>query len=173
MNELLILVLTVVLVWLSILLLRKTRRKAGKTTQRGEFSGKAYVIDADDLVVKGCRVRLDGIDAPEHRQLAQKNGRWYNQGKWVKRKLIKAVGGQYVLVKVNGYDKYGRIIGRVFCEGKDVGEWMVRNGLAIAAYSDEYSGCERVARQERRGIWGDDVSYNPKYWKHDKRVKLY
>ena len=136
------------------------------------IAGKAWVVDADDIKVNGLRIRLAGVDAPEHRQLAQRNGRWYNQGKWVKGKLIRAIGGRAVEVEIHHYDKFGRAIGVVFCEGKDVGEWMVRNGLAIAAYSDKYRDCEYRARQERRGIWGDRISYDPKHWKHGKRVPL-
>ena len=140
--------------------------------QKKIILGRAYVVDADDIVVKGIKIRLYGIDAPEHRQLAQKNGRWYNQGKWVKGELIQAVGGKYVRVDVQGYDKFGRALGVVFCDGKDICEWMVRNGLAIAAYSEKYKDQERYARQKKLGIWGNQISYNPKYWKHGKRVYL-
>lgn len=153
----------------------KSSRKRRKLKDRAKkkLEGKAYVIDADDIVVKGYRIRLAGIDAPEHRQLARKNGRWYNQGRWVKGILIKAIGGQYVQVEIHDCDKYDRLIGTVFCKGKDVGEWMVRNGLAVAAYSDKYSNHEHKAKQEKLGIWGNQISYNPKYWKHGIRVRLY
>ncbi len=140
--------------------------------QEETISGKAFVVDADDIVVKGIKIRLYGLDAPEHRQLAQKNGRWYNQGKWAKGELIQAIGGRFVKVDIRGYDKFDRALGIVFCDGKDVCEWMVRNGLAIAAYSDQYKSQERCAKEEKLGIWSNQISYNPKYWKHGKRVYL-
>ena len=49
--------------------------------QKKTITGKAYVTDADDIVVKGIKIRLYGIDAPEHRQIAKNDDRWYNQGK--------------------------------------------------------------------------------------------
>ena len=143
-----------------------------KPKQKKIILGKAYVVDADDIVVKGVKIRLYGIDAPEHRQPAQKDGRWYNQGKWVKGELIQAVGGKYVRVDVQGYDKFGRTLGIVFCDGNDICEWMVRSGLAIVAYSDKYKVQEQHARQNRLGIWGNQVSYDPKHWRHGKRVYL-
>ena len=99
-------------------LIRRPRPK-----QKKIILGKAYVVDADDIVVKGIKIGLYGIDAPEHRQPAQKNGRWYNQGKWVKGELIQAVGGKHVRVDVQGYDKFGRtlalciVMARIFVNG--------------------------------------------------------
>ena len=75
-------------------------------------------------------------------------------------------------VDVQGHDKFGRVLGVVFCDGKDVCKWMVREGVAIAAYSDKYKNQEFFARQEKLGIWGTQISYNPKYWKHGKKVYL-
>ena len=68
-------------------------------------------------------------------------------------------------VDVQGYDKFGRALGVVFCDGKDICEWMVRNGLAIVAYSEKYKDQEQHARQNKLGIWVNQISCNPKYWK--------
>ena len=75
------------------------------------------------------------------------------------------MGGQHVEVKVEGLDRHGRVLGQVTCDGKDVGAWLVRNGHAIAAYGDRYKGVEREARQEKRGLWGHDVAFDPRYWR--------
>jgi len=64
----------------------------------------------------------------------------------VKSALIQRVGGKHVSVTVESVDKYGRIVGSVTCEGRDIGEWMVREGLAIAAYHERYRQLEREAR---------------------------
>lgn len=149
----------------------RTKRKVKVREPR--LTGKAWVLDADDIVVQRVRVRLYGLDAPEHRQLAKRNGKWYNQGQWVKSQLINAIGGRRVVVNVQTYDKYGRAIGIVKCDDKDVCEWMVKEGLAISAYSDKYQKQQRYARKKKLGIWGDEISYDPRHYKHGKRIKLY
>ena len=74
------------------------------------------------------------------------DGYWFNHGKRVKSALIQAIGGKKVRVTVQGYDKHGRVVGTVTCNGKDVGKWLVRNGHAIAAYGNKYKVVEREAR---------------------------
>ena len=144
------------------------RPKKGKT-----ISGKAYVTDADDIRVNGIKIRLHGIDAPEYRQLAKRKGTWYDQGKWSKIELIKEIGGKRVKVDVVGSDKFGRTLGIVFYGSKDICEWMVQNGLAIAAYDDKYKSQERLARRRKLGIWGDEISYSPVLYKHGTKKRLH
>ena len=93
-------------------------------------------------------------------------GYWYDEGTWVKSALIRAIAGRNVRVKVEGYDKYDRVIGTVTCNGKDVGAWLVRNGLAIAAYGDQYKRIQQDARRARRGRWGHAEVYDPRDWRH-------
>lgn len=136
-------------------------------SKKRTITGKAYVIDGDGLKVSGYNVRLAGLDAPEWDQWAKhQHGYWFNQGKRVKSALIQAIGGKEVRVKVKRYDKYNRVIGTVTCNGKDVGEWLVRNGLAIAAFGNQYKHIEREARRARRGMWGYDEAYDPRAWRH-------
>ena len=70
---------------------------------------------------------------------------------------------------VEGYDKHGRVVGTVTCNGKDVGKWLVRNGHAIAAYGNKYKAVEREARSEKRGLWGYAEASDPRAWRHKKR----
>ena len=81
------------------------------------------------------------------------------------------VGGKYVRVSVEDYDKYGRAVGTVTCNGRDVGEWLVREGHAIAAYSDRYKHIEREARQAQRGMWGHAANIDPRAWRHRKTAR--
>ena len=67
---------------------------------------------------------------------------------------------------VEGCDKYGRVLGSVTCNGKDVGEWLVRNGYAISAYGDKYKDIEREAKLARRGLWGHAEVHDPRAWRH-------
>ena len=161
------------------LLLRRRRRRWTPRRRRAQgvrrlptpdagsvIAGKAWVTDGDGLRVSGYTVRFAGLDAPEWDQWAKhRDGYWFKHGKRVKSSLIETIGGRHVRVTVEGYDKYDRVIGTVTCDGKDVGAWLVRNGHAIAAYGDRYKGVEQEARREKRGLWGHDVAFDPRYWR--------
>ena len=150
--------------------LRRRHAQGGRrlpTPEAGSvIAGKAWVTDGDGLRVSGYRVRFAGLDAPELDQWAKRrDGTWFKHGKRVKRALIRAVGGRHVEVTVEGIDRFGRVLGCVTCDDKDVGAWLVRNGHAIAAYGDRYKDVEREARRERRGLWGHKVAFDPRHWR--------
>ena len=142
--------------------------KAPREIQPWEtITGQAYVTDGDGIRVSGYTVRFTGLDAPEWKQPAKtRYGYWINDGKRANSALIQAIGGKYVEVTLEGYDKYGRILGSVTCNSEEVGAWLVRNGYAIAAYDDRNEHLECVARAEARGMWGHDVAYDPRAWRH-------
>jgi len=143
------------------------RRPSGQA-----FSGIAYVTDGDGIRVSGQEVRISGIDAPEHDQVAQgRSGRWFPHGKVVKSRLIQKVGGRWVHVDILDHDKFGRVIGVVTCDGVDVGQWLVREGHAIAAYGGRYKSAERQARRERRGMWNHRRNIDPREWRHRSNRK--
>ncbi len=132
------------------------------------LGGKAYVIDGDTVRVSGQKIRLAGLDAPEADQVAKhQDGYWFRQGKRVKSALIDEIGGKVVSVTVEGYDQYNRILGTVTHDGRDIGEWLVWNGYAIAAYSERYRRVERDAQRNQRGMWGHAAQYDPRTWRHE------
>ena len=131
------------------------------------IAGQAFVTDGDGLEVSGYRIRFAGLDAPEHDQWAKhRDGYWIRHGKRVKSALIQAIGGMHVRILVEEYDQYDRVIGTVTCDDQDVGEWLVRNGHAVAAYDDRYERVEAEARREQRGMWGHMVNWHPQDWRH-------
>ena len=145
----------------------RKRRRPGRQRLTGTFTGKAYVTDGDGIRVSGQEVRFAGLDAPEFDQRAKhQDGYWFKHGKRVKSTLIQEIGGKRVHVTVEGYDKFGRVLGIVTCNGKDVGDWLVREGHAIAAYGDRYKHVEREAQQAKRGMWGHAVNIDPRKWRH-------
>ena len=165
MELLVVLVVVVITVWFSARYLFKKR-------PRSPIVGKAFVIDGDGILVSGQKVRIAGIDAPEWDQVAIDGfGRCLEHGRLVKSKLIQEIGGKTVRVRNEGLDKYGRVLGTVTCGGKDVGEWLVRNGYAIAAYGDRYRSAERDARSTGRGMWRYAKTYDPRDWR--KRTWLF
>ena len=144
---------------------RARRKRPGET-----ISGWAKVTDADGIKVKGYTVRLAGLDAPEWNQPAKHRwGFWFNHGKRVKRALQAHVGGRRVRVRVEGFDRYGRVLGTVSCRGSDVGEWLVRSGHAIACFDNRYKGVESEAKSEQRGMWGYREVIDPREWRRKKR----
>ena len=148
----------------------RTRRRPRRQRRTGTLAGKAYVTDGDGIRVSRQEVRFAGLDAPEWDQRAKhKDGYWFGHGKRVKSALIREIGGKRVHVTVEDYDRFGRAVGSVTCNGKDVGEWLVREGHAIAAYSDRYKQIEREARQSKRGMWGHAVNIDPRRWRHRSR----
>ena len=135
--------------------------------RRTVITGKAYVIDGDTIRVSRRTIRLSGLDAPELDQVAKhEDGYWYKQGQRVKSELIRVIGGKHVQVQVEGTDKYGRVLGTVLYEDKDVGEWLVRKGYAIAAYGEQYKHVEHEARRARRGMWAHSEAHDPRAWRN-------
>ena len=146
-----------------------SRSPATPRRRPGALAGKAWVTDGDGIRVSGQEVRFAGLDAPEYDQVAKhRDGYWFGHGKRVKSALIQKIGGEHVYVAVERYDKFGRAVGTVACNGMDVGEWLVREGHAVAAYSDRYKHVEREARRARRGLWGHAVNIDPRRWRHRK-----
>ena len=135
------------------------------------IAGKAYVTDGDGIRESWREIRFAGLDAPEWDQWAKHGDDWFRHGRRVKSALIRKIGGRWVEVTVEKYDKYGRAVGTVACNGEDIGAWLVRNGHAIAAYGERYKEVEREARRERRGLWDYDVAFDPRYWRHGRKKR--
>jgi endonuclease YncB( thermonuclease family) len=57
-----------------------------------DLVGRASVIDGDTIEIHGQRIRLHGIDAPESRQLCEKNGQEYRCGQQASLALADMVG---------------------------------------------------------------------------------
>ena len=136
------------------------------------ITGKAYVTDGDGIRVAGQEVRLAGLDAPEWDQKAKhQDGYWFKHGKRVKSALIQEIGGKHVHVSVESVDKFGRLLGTVTYNGRDIGEWLVREGHAIAAYSDRYKHFEREAREAGAGMWSHAHNFDPRAHRHREQRK--
>ncbi len=88
-----------------------------------------YVVDGDTLDVDGVRIRIIGIDTPERGQCG------YDEAKALVQQLV---GGQGVVVLWNQdrqeTDRYGRELGYVHRNDLDLGEVLLRFGLAKARY---------------------------------------
>jgi len=121
-----------------------------------DITGKVVrVLDGDTIIVQDTRVRLTGIDAPESKQA---------HGKASTRYLSKLINGNVVTIEGDKTDRYGRLLGKVVYQGKDVNLQMVQEGHAwwyrrykrTQSTSDQraYAQAENTARSGRMGLWG-------------------
>jgi endonuclease YncB( thermonuclease family) len=130
------------------------------------------VVDGDSLVVKtGAareRVRLFGIDCPEHGQRFASEAR---------RCTASLCQGRQVTVARLDRDSYGRTVARVqLDDGRDLGNELLRAGLAwhYKQYSNDSSMAqlEQEARDARRGLWTDSHPVPPWEWRRNHRDRV-
>ena len=103
------------------------------------------------------RIRLWGIDAPESSQLCR--GEDSCNIAVVRRRQMTSTPsslGVRLIATPLSLDPYGRTVATCSVGGADLGEWLVRNGLALdwPQYSKgKYDGAQRDAERAGRGIW--------------------
>jgi micrococcal nuclease len=120
------------------------------------------VIDGDTLDVLlssgRIRVRLHGIDAPEHNQAG---------GPAATQWLTARVLNQDVLLEPVSQDRYDRLLAVVYLQDSNVNRELVSAGQAWAyrrylRRSDrDLCNLESSARDQKRGLWSSDVVRAP------------
>jgi endonuclease YncB( thermonuclease family) len=122
----------------------------------GELSGQASVFDSDTLEIRGQRIRLWGIDTPESTQLCRADdGRLYRCGAKAANELDAFIAGRPVPCTPLSQDRYGRTVASCSANAMDLGEWLVRSGLALdwPQYSKgRYAVVQREADRAGRGV---------------------
>lgn len=122
---------------------------------RGEFEGRVVrVLRGDTLKVQKengriVRVVLAGVDSPEKGQPYEKQARKFTMSK---------AEGQRVVVKMQGRNRYGHILGVVILPGgRNLNRMLVEEGLAWAVpdYDEDpqLRELEARARRYRKGLW--------------------
>lgn len=136
--------------------------------------GTANVIDGDSFRLGKDEIRLNGIDAPEYRQVCRdERGRNWNCGRAAADALRRLVSGREVACKGLDADRYGRLVSRCTAGSVQLNAEMVRLGWAIAytrhdmSYVDE----EAEARRDRRGIWRGTFEL-PADWREIHRTHM-
>jgi endonuclease YncB( thermonuclease family)/methylphosphotriester-DNA--protein-cysteine methyltransferase len=127
------------------------------------------VLDKDN---KQHKIRFQGIDAPESKQAF---------GQASKENLSKMVFGKQVTVIWEKVDKYGRTVGKVLLDGKDVNIEQVKAGLAwhYKKYAEEqppedritYAKAEEEARAAKLGLWQDPNPTPPGDWRAEVKTE--
>jgi len=128
-------------------------------------NGTIRVIDADTIDVGGVRVRLFGIDAPEMGQPCSADGRIWDCGAWTRDGVANAFEGAYARCDQQDIDRYGRVVAICSVDGQDIGQMIVRSGLAWAfrRYSESYDLDEKAAAVAGRGLWAVEVQLPSDY----------
>ena len=152
---------------LALCLLLPVSLRAEEKTLTGKCIG---ISDGDTVKVlvgkTQVKVRLEGIDCPESHQ---------DYGTKAKQFTAKLVFGKEVTVKVTDTDRYGRTIGRIYVDGKDVNLALVEAGLAwhYKAYSKEkaLADAETAARAAGKGLWSQPNPTPPRLFR--KGIRAY
>ncbi len=128
-------------------------------------NGTVRVIDADTIDVGNTRVRLFGIDAPEMGQPCTQDGRQWDCGQWTRDAVSARYEGAYARCSQVDTDQYGRAVAQCVVDGQDMGQMIVRSGLAWAfrRYSDTYDLDEKAAAVAGRGLWAVEVEMPSDY----------
>jgi endonuclease YncB( thermonuclease family) len=122
-----------------------------------DLIGRASIIDGDTIEIHGTRIRLWGIDAPEHDQLCRNDdSEQYRCGAKAANDLDAFIAQRPVSCAPVSLDQYGRTVATCLVAGVDLGDWLVGHGLALdwPRYSHgRYSGPQHDAERAGRGVW--------------------
>jgi endonuclease YncB( thermonuclease family) len=155
--------------------LRPNIPPTGQTTQQTLTGRVIRIADGDTITVLDAsntqhRIRLQGIDAPESHQ---------DFGTQSKKNLSSLIFDKEVTVQYDKTDRYGRLVGKILLDGRDINLEQVRAGMAwhYKDYEREqspqdretYAHAEDEARRVRRGLWSDANPVEPSEFRRDER----
>ena len=144
------------------------------SAQAETFSAKVIVVmDGDTVMVlrdgHKTKIRLANIDAPEKGQPF---------GKQSRESLLEMVGKKQVQIDSQAVDQYGRVVGLISLDGRNVNQEQVQRGMAweYSHYHTDktYLGLQSDAQRARRGLWAQTSPQAPWQWrKRHPSVKPY
>ena len=122
------------------------------------------IVDGDTLTLQTAdqnhRVRLSEIDTPERDQP------W---GSEAKAALVFKVENALVKVTVVDTDRYGRKVGKIWLDGRDINRELVREGHAwvYERYLSDKTlrHDQKLAKSEHQGLWGSTDPEPPWQWR--------
>ena len=138
-------------------------------SQPQAFTAQVVAVhDGDTITVRTAaetlKVRVAGVDCPEVGQP------WSSRAKQFTSQLV---FGKTVTVEPHGADQYGRTIGRVLVDSRDLSEELLRAGMAwryeVGSADQRLIDAERSARQSRAGLWVDAAPIPPWQWRHERQ----
>lgn len=121
------------------------------------------MIDAEKRYFK---VRLSGIDSPERKQAFSDKA---------KEALSAKVFEKDIVLDESGKDRYGRVLGVLKLEGRNINREMVAEGWAwqFVRYdkSVELRDAEADARAKKLGLWADAMPVAPREYRAKKTAQ--
>ena len=145
--------------------------REGHAPGRFDLTGRVVrVADGDTVSVldgsnRQHKIRLFGIDTPEWDQ---------PHGKQARRALASLVDGRRVGVIRVETDSYGRTVGVLYLDETNVNLDMIRSGNAwwyryYAPSERQFEQAERLAREQRKGLWAKSDPVPPWDWRRGNR----
>lgn len=142
----------------------------GATFIKDLYGRVVKVADGDTITIltEGNiqeKIRMSGIDCPEKSQAFGSQAKTFTSDRCF---------GEYVRVRYDSKDRYGRTLGIVFLpDGKNLNRELLKAGLAwhYKQYDNdpELAKLETDARVARRGLWSDPHPIAP--WDYRKMKK--
>ena len=125
------------------------------------------VTDGDSLEIAGERIRLYGIDAPEHAQTCPDG---WPAGQEATAFLTGLVAGRTVECRLIERDRYDRAVSVCYAGGDDLSAAMVSAGMALAfvRFTRRYVDAERRAAGKGKGVHAHDC-HAPWEWRARQR----
>lgn len=88
---------------------------------------KVVVLDGDTIIVRGERIRIEGINAPELKGECNEEG---VRARRARSRLTELLDAANIDIKRNGFDRYRRTLATVSVGETDLGHVLMAEGLA-------------------------------------------
>jgi len=128
---------------------------------------KIQVIDGDTIHIGKLKYRFFGIDAPEIKQICEKDNIKIQCGVIAKSVLKNKIADKIPECIVKDKDRYQRLVAECFIGKESLSRFMVREGYAVAysQYSKNFIEDEKYAKENKLGIWSMNFQIPSEYRK--------
>lgn len=128
---------------------------------------KIQVIDGDTIHIGKLKYRFFGIDAPEIKQICEKDNTKIQCGVIAKSVLKNKIADKIPECIVKDKDRYQRLVAECFIGKESLSRFMVREGYAVAytQYSKDFIEDEKYAKENKLGIWSMNFQIPSEYRK--------
>ena len=128
---------------------------------------KIQVIDGDTIHIGKLKYRFFGIDAPEIKQICEKDNTKIQCGVIAKNVLKNKIADKIPECIVKDKDRYQRLVAECFIGKESLSRFMVREGYAVAysQYSKDFIEDEKYAKENKNGIWSMNFQTPSEYRK--------
>ncbi|CAO6128865.1 COG1525 Micrococcal nuclease (thermonuclease) homologs [Candidatus Pelagibacterales bacterium] len=125
------------------------------------------VIDGDTIHIGKLKYRFFGIDAPEIKQICEKDNIKIQCGVIAKSVLQNKIADKIPECVVKDKDRYQRLVAECFIGKESLSRFMVREGYAVAytQYSKDFIEDEKYAKENKLGIWSMNFQMPSEYRK--------